>query len=79
MAQLESRMDDLEVISLHPFFSRKENGGPEREVRSLHIELLTTLQTPQWPQKPGTGAQTLVWKVGLNPAPPPTCCVTLCN
>lgn len=53
-------MDDLEVISLHPFFSRKENGGPEREVRSLHIELLTTLQTPQWPQKPGTGAQTLV-------------------
>ena len=53
-------MDDLEVISLHPFFSRKENGGPERKVRSLHTGLLTTLQTTQWPQKPGTGAQTLV-------------------
>ena len=47
--------------------------------RSLHTELLTALQSPQWLQKPGTGAQTLVWKMGLNPAPPPTCCVTLCS
>lgn len=36
-----------EVISPHPSFYRKENGGTEGDVGSLHTELVTTLQTAQ--------------------------------
>lgn len=35
----------------HPSFSREENGGPSGEVRSLHTELRTTLQTARCAQK----------------------------
>lgn len=61
---------NLEVISLHPPFTEKKTEAQSGS---------EVLQTAQWPLKPSTSAQTLVWKMGLDLAPLPTCCVVLGN